>query len=119
MYSNCLIEAAKAWIKDPIHIKLDYIPSYLNNGRLHFFWINYKNDFVYHYEALDLRPFWSRPLFQGKLKRMERRIYEGFVLHMLYDRGYSTKKAYSYVKRHRLPISEADIEEYFYYEKED
>lgn len=117
MYSNCLLEAIKAKIKDPKNVKIDYMPRTLNRGRGHFLWINYKEEKVYHYHAQDTKPFWNRPLFNGKLKVMELRVYEGFILKTLYDNNYSVEKAFRYTKKHRLHITKADVEEYFYYEK--
>lgn len=119
MRSNCLIEAIKAKIKAPKDVKIDYIPSNLNNGRLHFTWINYKEEKAYHYQAPDERNFLSRPLFNGKLKVMELRVYEGFILHKLYKNGFSVDKAYRYIKKHQLRITKADVEEYFEMEAAD
>ena len=50
-YSNCLLEALKAWIKDPKNVKIIFLPKKWNSDRRHFLWI--KDGKVYHYEAID------------------------------------------------------------------
>lgn len=39
MYSNCLVEAIKAKIKDPKAVRIIYLPKKWNNGARHFMWI--------------------------------------------------------------------------------
>ena len=45
MYSNCLIEAIKAKVRDPKAVRIIYLPKKWNNGVRHFMWV--KNDKVY------------------------------------------------------------------------
>ena len=52
-YSNCLIEAIKAKIKDPKHIKIHMIPLKLNHNRVHFYWTD--SESFYHYINPNLR----------------------------------------------------------------
>jgi len=78
-YSNCLIEALKAWIKDPKNVKIIYLPKKWNNDRRHFLWL--KNDKVYHYEALDKNN--KKLFFKGTYKEQDLNTFEAFILHRL------------------------------------
>lgn len=47
-YSNCLIEALKAKLRRPFHVKLYYCKARRKNGKFqccHFMWSDGKNDF--------------------------------------------------------------------------
>ena len=78
-YSNCLIEALKAWIKDPKNVKIIYLPKKWNYGARHFLWI--KNDKVYHYEALNSNN--NKLFFKGTYKEQDLSTFEAFILHRL------------------------------------
>lgn len=78
-YSNCLIEALKAWIKDPKNVKIIYLPKKWNNGSRHFLWI--KNDKVYHYEARNEKH--NKYFFKGDFKEVSLDDFEAFILHRL------------------------------------
>lgn len=78
-YSNCLIEAIVAWMKDPKNVKIIYLPKKWNNGRRHFLWI--KGDKVYHYEAKNKN---NRKLFfSGIYKEQDLDTFEAFILRRL------------------------------------
>lgn len=78
-YSNCLIEALKAWIKDPKNVKIIYLPKKWNYGARHFLWI--KNDKVYHYEARNEKH--NKYFFKGDFKEVSLDNFEAFILHRL------------------------------------
>ena len=78
-YSNCLVEALKAWIKDPKNVKIIYLPKKWNNGAKHFLWV--KGGKVYHYEARNQN---NRKLFfRGVYKEQDLDAFEAFILHRL------------------------------------
>ena len=58
MYSNCLIEAIKAKIKDPKNVQIIKLPKEVNGRKSHFMWV--KENFVYHAfnNQFDNRKFW-------------------------------------------------------------
>ena len=78
-YSNCLIEALKAWIKDPKNVKIVYLPRKWNHGGCHFLWI--KNDKIYHYENPNENI--GRLFFKGVYKEQDLETFEAFILHRL------------------------------------
>jgi hypothetical protein len=64
-YSNCLIEALKAFIKSPLNTRI-----YLLKLRPtpHFFWLNKKEQKSYHFRSLDENlPAWQVIWFRGKI----------------------------------------------------
>lgn len=78
-YSNCLVEALKAWIKDPKNVKIIYLPKKWNHGAKHFLWV--KGGKVYHYEARNQN---NRKLFfKGIYKEQNLDTFEAFILHIL------------------------------------
>lgn len=48
MYSNCLIEAIRAKLKDPKNIQIISIDKRVSRGGRHFMWIDRKNQTVHH-----------------------------------------------------------------------
>ena len=76
MYSNCLIEALKAKVKDPKNVKIHMIPSKVNNcgGLPHFWWA--VGDTAYDFKRVEGKcGIW----FNGKLRSCEKAIYEEFL----------------------------------------
>lgn len=65
-YSNCLIEAVKAKIKNR-NVEIHRFPFSLNNNQLHFYWIDKAQNQLYHY-CLPGSTKFCVPLFKGKLK---------------------------------------------------
>lgn len=76
MISNCLFEAVKAKIKDPRNVKIFKMPKELNKDVTHFMWCD--EDFYYHgYNYKHTKnPF----LFDCKIKKIPRYIFESFIL---------------------------------------
>ena len=78
-YSNCLIEAIKAKIKDPKHVKLLFIPKKYNEHNsisFHCFWM--KDDIVYDFraESFNKKHLWQLFLFKGHIRANEKKYYE-------------------------------------------
>lgn len=76
-YSNCLIEAIKAKIRNPKNVKVHFIRPCLNNGHIHFYWI--EDDGVYQYGHK--QPIKNPILFEGKVRlhcraTLEERLYK-------------------------------------------
>lgn len=76
--SNCLIEALKAKLKDPLNVKIISPKKEWNGGYRHFYWV--KKDKVFHYEAKDENTSF---LFQGRLKEQSMSTFESFWLRKL------------------------------------
>lgn len=79
MYSNCLVEAIKAKIKDPKAVRIIYLPKKWNNGVRHFMWV--KGDKVYHYTHEESEK--GGLLFKGIVKEQDFETFEAFILHKL------------------------------------
>ena len=77
MYSNCLIEALKAKIKDPKRVKIIYLNKKLNGCR-HFMWT--ESNTVNHYEA---ESKYDSFLFQGHIKKQSKDTFEALILKRL------------------------------------
>lgn len=75
MISNCLFEAIKAKIKNPQNIRIHVMPISINNGQLHFYWVNIAENRMYHYVLPGCNVF-CNPLFNGKLKSMNNIFFE-------------------------------------------
>lgn len=78
MYSNCLLEAIKAKIKDPKNVSIVCLPKELNNGHIHFMWRNKLDNTVHHYRD-DGKS--DKFFFNGIHKTMS---FEAFEMWMLY-----------------------------------
>lgn len=79
MYSNCLIEALKAKIKDPKNVHIIYLPKKWNNGIRHFMWV--KDNKVYHYTHSESEK--GGILFNGFVKVQDLETFEAFILRRL------------------------------------
>lgn len=79
MYSNCLIEAIKAKIKDPKAVHIIYLPKKWNDGALHFMWV--KDNKVYHYTHEESEK--GGLLFKGIVKEQDFETFEAFILYKL------------------------------------
>lgn len=79
MYSNCLIEAVKAKIKDLKAVRIIYLPKKWNNGTRHFMWV--KGDKVYHYTHEESEK--GSLLFKGFIKEQDLETFEAFILRRL------------------------------------
>lgn len=97
-YSNCLIEALKAKIKDPKNVKIVYLGKKINNGARHCLWINYKTNTVTHYTHSEDEKFYG--LFKGYYKQSSIEDFEAFLLNRAYFKGISVQKL---AKKYKLP----------------
>lgn len=77
-YSNCLIEAIKAKIRNP-KVKIIFLNKKENNGNRHFLWkVDGK---VFHYERLN--DCGKSFLFNGTIKTQSEDTFEAFILKRL------------------------------------
>lgn len=100
MYSNCLIEALKAKLKDPKNVHIHLIPPAINNYNFHFYWINREENTVYHYSEQN-KSFFGKFnfLFKGKLKSRWVISFEELMYKKMKSKGWSTKKQIKYAKK--------------------
>lgn len=105
MYSNCLIEAIKAKLKDPLNIKLGIIEPRINGGNLHFYWIDNKEKRVYHYKDPNNAKGLKTYFFPGKLSYYDDiDFFYTLLIHKCYKAGLSIKETFAYAKRHHVPL---------------
>ena len=74
MKSNCLFEAIKAKIKDPQNITIHILSPKLNNGELHVYWFDKKDNHIYHYTYLDEDSCYF--FFEGKISSHNIKLFE-------------------------------------------
>lgn len=102
MYSNCLIEALKAKIKDPKNTRIIYLSPKNNKGNWHFFWI--KNDTVHHYSDPNARNdpglFFKGIYKESSLEAFEATFLKVNMMHYAYS---DTNKIVEYAKKLKLP----------------
>ncbi len=89
-YSNCLIEAIKAKIKNR-NVEIHRFPFALNNNQLHFYWIDKAENQIYHY-CLPGSTKFCVPLFKGKLKVGSRAIFGLKMVRDMKEKKWSQKK---------------------------
>lgn len=114
-YSNCLVEAIKAKIKDPKNIDLCFLPAKLNKGRFHIFWIDKskKEPVVYHYKTLTFEEScWiDRIWYRGEYKIFYNwRIFQSFILNKCIKNKLSIEDCKKYSKRQNINIPNDWIE---------
>ena len=102
MKSNCLIEALRAKIKDPKNVRIYHFPLALNNNYLHFYWVNKRENKVYHYAdpkagncCLDR----FKLLFTGKLKIRQRDLFERSLYKKMSSLGWTLDKQITVAKK--------------------
>lgn len=95
-YSNCLIEAIKAKIKDPKHIKIHRISLKLNHNRIHFYWTD--SEKFYHYVNPNLHTknlLW----FKGVYKVYDSKLFNGIMLCRMEQLNWSVEKKAKVAKK--------------------
>lgn len=100
MYSNCLLEAIKAKIKDPKNVQIHLIPPSINNWNLHFYWSNKSNQTIYHYSEENkncLSRF--KILFHGKLKSRWILSFEELLYKKMQSKGWSKERQIKTAKK--------------------
>lgn len=101
MYSNCLIEALKAKIKDP-NVKVHVLPPKLNYGMLHFYWV--KGNTVFHYldlkknKTVSYRVF--HPFFKGVEEKASLRSFEKLLFTRMLENCWTQEQQIRYAKKH-------------------
>ena len=89
-YSNCLIEAIKAKIKNR-NVEIHTFPFALNNNQLHFYWVDKAKNQMYHY-CLPGSTKFCVPLFKGTLKVRSRAIFGLKMMREMEEKNWSQKK---------------------------
>lgn len=94
MYSNCLIEAIKAKIRNPSSVKIHIISPKLNNGLFHMYWI--ENGKVFHYSDPknngNLLSTLLHPLFNGIIKNPDTEIFANMLVRKMCKAGYTLER---------------------------
>ena len=89
-YSNCLIEAIKAKIRNR-NVEIHIFPFALNNNQLHFYWVDKMEDQMYHY-CLPGSTRFCVPLFEGTLKVRSRAIFGLKMVKAMEEKNWSQTK---------------------------
>ena len=113
MYSNCLIEAIKAKIKDPKNVHIFLLPKHYGGGATHFMWYNTKNGKYYH--SADTNPSklgtlksWRKIKYtlwhEHRIKEIDEEYFNAFILERLKVQGFTVKKVKKAAKKMHLRI---------------
>lgn len=98
MYSNCLFEAIKAKIKDPKNVHIHLIPPTLNNFRMHFYWIDLKENRFFHYCAKEGHCR-LEILFNGTLREKPTILFEELLYKKMKEAKWSESKQIKTAKK--------------------
>ena len=82
MYSNCLIEALKAKLKDPKNVHIFFVPKKFGGGATHFMWFNEVTHKYYHSVATDQncgKNFWHKVWHKQKIKEVDESLFNAFI----------------------------------------
>lgn len=81
-YSNCLLEAIKAKLKNWKAMKLYVIkPNKHTNSSFHIMWVNQKTDLGYDFSDCRVHTnWWKSILFKGNLRQFPKGFVQDFVL---------------------------------------
>jgi hypothetical protein len=94
MKSNCLFEALKAKIKNP-EVKIHFISPSLNNGRIHFYWIDDEAVWQFtHKQPVKIPLF-----FEGRTRRHNAYCFEGKMFQKMKELGWSIEKQRDYANK--------------------
>lgn len=96
MYSNCLIEAIKAKIKDPKNVQIIRLPKEVNDKKSHYMWI--KDDYVFHAYNKDSDK--NRLFFDYSIKKVSLDTFQRWLLGKLAATGNLEK----YAQKYKLPL---------------
>lgn len=94
MKSNCLFEAIKAKIKDPQNITIHILSPKLNNGELHVYWFDKKDNHIYHYTYLDEDSCYF--FFEGKISSHNIKLFESKLYSRMKTLNWSDEKQKAY-----------------------
>lgn len=107
-YSNCLVAALKAKLKDWKNVHIRVYPLELNKGEIHFYWID--KDTVYHFVRSNKNEK-NRYIFCGEVKEYRLKFFYTVLLHRMYQNGLSEEQGLRLSKKYHLPFSAEDIHE--------
>ena len=100
MYSNCLIEALKAKLKEPKNIRIFFVPRKVNRGEFHFMWTDGKK--VFHAYNKNKTGWLGKIFFQPTIKSVDINTFQGWFLETSYCR-LGSEATIKYAKKLRLP----------------
>lgn len=74
-YSNCLLEALKAKIRDPVNIKIRYLPMELNETPIpHFMWQD--ENYTYDFHTKGKLTFFQQFYHKGNIRKKDLNYYD-------------------------------------------
>lgn len=89
-YSNCLLEAIKAKIKNP-KIKIMYLPAFLNEVPCpHWMWLDEEGEHDFHYKGY--LPWYKWVWHKGCIRTVHRGCYKGCISQMIEKKYYKGEK---------------------------
>lgn len=93
-YSNCLIEALKAKIKDPKNVKILILPGKIFGEHLHVMWR--EGDTVKHaYKSSKDKCKWNRFFYKVKYKTNSFESFEAYILDYIKNQDFKTQIKYA------------------------
>lgn len=109
MYSNCLIEAIKARIKND-KVRIHLIPPSVNKSRFHFYWTD--GEKIYHFTNKKLKK--TSLWFDGETFIYDKRIFEPIILGRMKNSEWSIEKIARYSKKMGFSLTTpSEIKKYF------
>lgn len=95
--SNCLFEALKAKLNDWNNVKIHFIPAKLNNGNLHFYWYDIKDQSVNQFtHRADIK---NNILFKGELSSHNISLFESKLYSKMANLNWSNDKQKAYANK--------------------
>lgn len=111
MWSNCLIEAIKAKIKDPKHVTIHKFPGKINNNFLifpHFWWDDGEKGFDFKQEKqLFPNPIWFKGTLRSYPLKTYKKAYESDFIDYVHKQAkkYHVEEAIEALEWHEGPIT--------------
>ena len=105
-YSNCLIEALKAKLRNH-RVQIRMYPRCLNKNHLHFYWID--DDTVFHFICKNK---FETIMFKGEIKKYELRYFKGHLLYKMFD-NCTVDEACELASKYKMPLTGDEIREYY------
>lgn len=80
-YSNCLIEAVKAKIRDPKYVKIIHIKAKDNEVYCpHYMWVDSRDNNIYDFHCKPyIEHWWNEYLFKGFIRVRPYKVYERWL----------------------------------------
>ena len=100
-YSNCLIEAVKAKLKDPEHVRIIMIKPGVISKNLHFAWTD--GEYFYHAYSHN-RKWWAKYWYKPVFKKIPFIVFESFICDRL--KGESIELQKKVLKELRIHLAD-------------